>query len=99
MFEENIPDTIGNAKVICYAVVNLCLPTANTRHFVKGELQGPAYGMAICQYKPNGGYYLFRCNDKWIEFADTWHETVEDAKDQAEYEYAGIYENWNLIPL
>ena len=94
MFETEIPDLIGNARVICYVVVNLSSPTANTQHFVHGKLQDAAYGLAICQYKPEGGYYLFYCNNDWVEFADTWHETVDDAKDQAEYEYTGITDFW-----
>jgi hypothetical protein len=95
MFEIDVPDIIGNARVICYAVVNLCLPTFNTRHFAHGKLLDVAYGLAICEYKPGEGYYLFYCNDQWNEFADGWHETIDDAKDQAEYEYAGITNNWN----
>ncbi len=95
MFEIEVPDMIGKARVICYAVVNLSLPTGSTQHFVNGKLQEAAYGLAICQYKPGDGYYLFYCNSDWVGFADTWHETIDDAKDQAEYEYAGIANSWS----
>lgn len=95
MFEIEVPNVIGNARVIYYAVVNLCLPTSNTQHYANGKLLGIAYGLAICRYKPNNGYYLFYCNDQWREFADTWHETIDEAKDQAEFEYTGIINNWN----
>jgi hypothetical protein len=86
MFEINVPDKIGVAKVICYAVVNLSIPTHTPQNL--------AYGIAICQYKLNEGYYLFYCDRKWKEFADTWHETIEDAQDQAECDYTGINNNW-----
>jgi hypothetical protein len=103
MSEIDIPDFIGKARVVCYAVVNLSLPTGNTQHFVNGKLRDTAYGLAICEYKPGDGYYLFSCSSNWVEFADTWHETIEDAKDQAEFEYAGISNNWvyklPLIPV
>lgn len=94
MFETDIPDFIGNARVVCYAVINLALPTGNTQHFVNGKLFNAAYGLAICENKPGDGYYLFSCTDNWAEVTDTWHETIEDAKDQAEFEYAGISNNW-----
>lgn len=94
MFELDVPDVIGNARVINYAVVNLCLPTGNTKHFAHGKLLGTAYALAICAHKPNSGYYLFYCDDAWEVFSDTWHETIDDAKDQAEFEYAGITDNW-----
>ena len=94
MFEIEVPDVIGNSRVICYAVVNLCLPTGNTKHYANGKLLRNAYGLAICEYKPNS-YYLFYCDDQWTAFSDTWHETIDDAKEQAEFEYTGIIDNWN----
>ncbi|HEY4326170.1 MAG TPA: hypothetical protein VGN20_19440 [Mucilaginibacter sp.] len=96
MFKIDVPDVIGSANVICYAVVNLCLPTYNTQHYANGELLGVAYGLVICKYENDDGCYLFYCDDQWVEFADTWHETTDDAKDQAEYEYAGITNNWSF---
>ena len=96
MFEIDIPDFIGNARVVCYAVVNLCLPTGNTQHIANNKVLDFAYGLAICEYKPGEGYYLFSYNSNWTEFADTWHETIEDAKDQTEFEYAVINNNWSF---
>jgi hypothetical protein len=74
-------DVIGSEKVICFAITNLS----------KGE--GKADGLAICQSKI-GGFYLFSCNADWKVLADTWHESIDDAIDQAEYEYKGITELW-----
>lgn len=68
MIKIDAPDLIGNAKVICYAVVNLAVPTGNTQHLVSGEVQGTAYGLAICQYTTGEGYYLFYCDANWNEF-------------------------------
>jgi hypothetical protein len=80
-----VPGLIGNADVFCYAVVNPSLSGNNLTHL--------AYGAAICKYEAVAGYYLFYCDDNWKEYADTWHETIEDAKDQAEYDDAGISES------
>ncbi|MES2428939.1 MAG: hypothetical protein V4560_18305 [Bacteroidota bacterium] len=86
MFEIEAPNYLGEAKVICYAVVNLIS--------LRNEEQKLACFVTICQYKPNDGYYLFYCDSNWNVFADTWHEIVEDAQDQAEYDYAGISNKW-----
>lgn len=93
MFQTEIPDIIGGAKVVCTAVVGKSLPTGNTQHYAGIHLLPPAYGMAICRYK-QAGYYLFSCDPNWKEFADTWHQTIEDAMDQAEFEYEGISDSW-----
>jgi len=29
---------------------------------------------------------------------DTWHQTLEDAQDQAQYDHAGFVGPWNEIP-
>ncbi len=82
----DVPNHLGEAKVICFAVVNL-IPLRN------GD-QKPACFITICQYKPGDGYYLFYCDSDWNVFADTWHETIEDAQDQAAYDYTGISNKW-----
>jgi hypothetical protein len=82
---NDIPATIGNARVICYAVVNL-LNNSNA----EGNDRKLIAGFAICQPEKEPGYYLFSCDANWKEFADTWHESIDDAIDQAEYECNGI---------
>lgn len=56
-----------------------------------------AYGFAICQYEDGGGYYLFSCNDDLNELADTWHETIDEAIDQVDYNHPGVLHNWVKI--
>lgn len=55
---------------------------------------GPMQGIAICQYEGETGYYLFYCDGEWETITDTWHETLEDAKLQADLEYEGVAETW-----
>lgn len=50
--------------------------------------------MAICQYEGHDGYYLFGCNAEWDAVTDTCHQTLEEAKEQAEFEYVGVSETW-----
>jgi len=80
------PQKIGNAEVVKTAVVNLLSP--------KDKVGRIAFGLAICKCGQESGYYLFCCDDNWEEFSDTWHETIEDAEDQAEYQYPGINSYW-----
>ena len=39
-------------------------------------------------------YYLFYCDAEWEPVTDTWHQTLEAAKGQAEFEYRGVTTTW-----
>ena len=64
---------------------------------VAGVLQGPAAGLAICQYEGETAYYLFGCDDEWNTVTDTWHEALEGALEQAEFEYEGVSRTWVVV--
>lgn len=91
-------------SVLRFAVVDGDVrPTGATKHLyatiVDGELV-PGRPMAsfaalvIVRYKSDAGYYLIYLNDAGEEMTDTWHETLEDALNQAEHEYEGIASKW-----
>ncbi|MGF7040079.1 hypothetical protein [Mucilaginibacter lappiensis] len=88
---NKVPHIIGSAKVILYAIVGDIIATGSTTHVVGNQLIEWFHGVAICQYEGDSGYYLFYCNKMWETITDTWHETIEDAKDQAQHEYKRIY--------
>ena len=93
------PSQIGEATVICYTPIDSRhRHTGNCRQIVAGDLQGPAAGLAICRHGANAGFYLFGCDENWRSVTDTWHETIEDAKEQAEFEYEGVSETWVYPP-
>jgi hypothetical protein len=89
------PRQIGGAEVICFTPIDArhCL-TGNCKQIVAGILQGPAAALAVCRYPGEDGYYLFGCNAAWECVTDTWHQTLEEAKAQAEFEYAGVSVTW-----
>jgi hypothetical protein len=92
------PKQIGGANVICFAVVDSRVqPTGNCKQIVGGVLQGPASGLAICQYEGDNSFYLFGCDQDWQGVTDTWHQTLEDAKGQAEFEYTGVSKVWQQV--
>lgn len=89
------PPKIDNAKVCRYAIIDAaCRHTDKCRHFVAGQLMEPAAGLAICQYADGPGFYLLYCDDAWDVVTDTWHESMERAMGQAEFEYEGIGRSW-----
>ena len=92
------PETIGGATVICYSPVDKrhCF-TGACKQIVAGRLMGAMAGLAICQYAGDGGFYLFGCDADWQVVTDTWHQTLADAKMQAEYEYTGITHTWTRV--
>ena len=92
---ELAPREIGGAKVICYSPIDhRHRHTDNCRQIVAGVLYESMAGLAICQYPGESCYYIFGCNSEWQEITDTWHETLEQAKEQAEFEYDGITPTW-----
>jgi hypothetical protein len=89
------PNIIGGARVVCFTPIDdRHRHTGNTRQIVGGVLLGPAAGLAICQYDGDTAYYLFGCDENWTSRSDTWHESIEDAKDQGEFEYEGTKLTW-----
>ncbi len=67
------------------------------RHIVAAEAQGSAAGLAICQYDGETAYYLFGCHPEWNTVTDTRHETLEEALERAELEYAGVSSTWHVV--
>jgi hypothetical protein len=95
---KTAPQKIGSAEVILFSVIdNRHLPTGNCRHAVSGITQGPASGLAICRYPGESGFYLLGCDSDWNSITDTFHETLEKAKAQAEFEYQGVSTTWELV--
>ncbi|WP_299701527.1 hypothetical protein [uncultured Pontibacter sp.] len=88
------PDEVGGARVILYASLEGKKATGRTEHFHTGKSVNPTTGLAICKYDNEDGYYLFGCDLKWESVTDTLHETVEDAIEQAEWEYGDLSGAW-----
>lgn len=94
------PKQIGHADLIAYLILNSShTKTNNTKHYIHGKLLTDINGLAICKHDHDTGYYLFYCDNTWKEFTDTYHESIEDAIDQAEFEFANTRESWVYRPL
>lgn len=89
------PNLLDGASVICYTPLDRRHTyTGICRQLRDGIVHGPAAGLAICQYPNESCYYLFGCDADWGVIIDTWHQTLQDAKDQAEFEYSGVARTW-----
>ena len=92
------PSEMNGAKVLSYVTLRKeHLPTGNAKHYVGGELMQPVSNLAICRYENDEGFYLFYCDTEWNVMTDTWHESAEHAREQAEFEYAGVSDAWQQI--
>jgi len=88
-------EEINGAKVVFYSSIDQRhRPTGACKHTVRGIVQPRFDGLAICQYDGESAFYLFYCDASWNSITDTFHLTLEDAKQQAEFEYEGISATW-----
>jgi len=96
---DKFPNELDGAKVLEVAIVDIhVVPTGNTPHRVDDIILDPAYVLAICQYENDDQvYYLFYCNEQWEVLTDGWHQSIESAKEQAEFEYEGISKKWKAV--
>ena len=93
--EREPPSKVGGARVVLYSVLDQRhRPTGACRHVVDGEPQAPFAGLAICQYESEEAYYLFYCDEDWNAVTDTWHQSLAEAREQAEFEYEGVRATW-----
>jgi len=91
----DVPKTIAGAEVFFFTPIDhRQRPTGNCHHFVSGELQGPAFALAICRYDESSGYYLFGLDPEGQVVTDSLCDTIAQAMFQAEFEYEGVSKTW-----
>jgi hypothetical protein len=72
-------------------------PTGKTRHFYGSETLPPPSELRIVKYSDDPGFYLFYCDSNGREFTDTYHETLEAAMLQADWEFAVKRNEWEIL--
>lgn len=80
--------------------------TGNTKQAIGGlkgdcveareELPMPAYVEIVDE---DNGFYLHHYNSDGSSFADTWHQTLVEAKEQAEFEFGITGNQWQSIDM
>jgi hypothetical protein len=96
--KRQVPNEIGEAKTLFYTEMdNRHIKTENTRHSVNRQLIENINGLAICKYDNDPGCYLFGCDENWSSITDTYHDSIEEAKEQAEFEYKNSAATWTAL--
>jgi len=72
-------------------------PTGKTRHFFGNELLSKPSFLQIAKYDDDPGYYLFYLDSDKDVLTDTYHETIDKAFEQAEWEFGIKLVNWSSI--
>ncbi|HCN05468.1 MAG TPA: hypothetical protein DIS79_07590 [Bacteroidetes bacterium] len=66
--------------------------TGYTVHVVDGSPIGAVHTLQIVQYEGDEGFYLLYLDANDVEITDTYHSTLEAAKEQARLEF-GVERN------
>jgi hypothetical protein len=93
--DKPLLNIIGGATLCCYTILDEShIRTGNTTHWIGGDVLETISGLAICQYANDDGFYLFYCDSDWSVFTDTYYDSIDDAKEQAEFEYENSLATW-----
>ena len=68
-------------------------PTGRPRRVIAGQEMHAPSGLAICRDGLQS-FFLFHCDEAWRSKADTWHQDVDSARAQAEFEFAYVSLRW-----
>jgi hypothetical protein len=71
-------------------------PTRKTRHLSGGALLPPPAEVRIAQYPNDPGYYLLHYDSDGQEMTDTYHDSLEGAIAQAEWEFGAHEGEWEI---
>ena len=69
--------------------------TGKTPHYFGDAQLPPATTLSIVKFPDDSGFYLLYLDADGNETTDTYHDTIEAAKDQANWEYGVKAEEWN----
>ena len=71
--------------------------TGNTTHYDGNKILPQPLALSIVQYDGDSGFYLFYLDESGKEQTDTYHESIEDAFNQAEFEFGVKKEDWKNL--
>lgn len=87
---KSAPPTIDNARVLRVADLSGLIATGKTRHIVDGKVVDKFAALAIVRYEHDEGVYLFYCDEEWNAVTDTYHDDIDAAVAQAEFEFGPL---------
>ena len=84
-----VPSQVDGANVIAFATLPRETASAGTEHQVFGETVSLS-GLLLGQYNGSSQIYLFYCDEHWNVITDTLHDSVDEAVEQARFEFGDI---------
>lgn len=84
------PRIIDGATVLQVADLSQASPTGRTRHVVGDDEVRTFAALALVRHGSDPGIYLLYCDDEWRAVTDTYHESVDQAVAQAEFEFGRL---------
>ncbi|MDY6786452.1 MAG: hypothetical protein SW833_28740 [Cyanobacteriota bacterium] len=90
---------MSNYDVLCQIVLSNRhhQPTVKTQHFRGTEKIPAPHSLQIVKYPNDFGYYLLYLDEQGEELTDTYHEQLDGAVAQAEWEFSVRPEQWTVI--
>lgn len=79
--------------------VTVVSPTGNTMHTVDGAPISPTAKLRLVQIAGDESVYLIHYGLDDRELTDTCHQSVEEALDQAEFEYGIRSSDWTFFQI
>lgn len=96
----------GNIRLL--AALRGNVPRPKSRHVIglppelgdKGDeaQQLPSPDVLVIEQEGEGSIFLYRMTRTGEPGGDTWHQSIDDAKHQAEFEYGEVLGEWRAIP-
>ncbi|MGH8550153.1 MAG: hypothetical protein ACRERU_16430 [Methylococcales bacterium] len=74
-------------------------PTGKTKHYIGETALPPPAALEIVSYPDEQGFYLLYLDDAGNELTDTFHETIDKAMAQAEWEFSVQPNEWTDLEL
>ena len=99
---------VGARSVRLFALVSAHVLHPKTRHVIGwppelsdegSEVQHlPSPDVLVIEQESEGSVFLYRMTRTGAASGDTWHQSIEDAKHQAEHEYGKGLGEWRAVP-
>jgi hypothetical protein len=71
--------------------------TGRTTHYVGGEIAALPASLAVGSYDDDPGFYLLYYDQGGNELTDTYHDSIEAALEQAEFEFGISSGEWVAV--
>lgn len=71
--------------------------TGKTQHFHANRPIPEPVELRIVQYSSDPGFYLFYCDESGSEMTDTYHDSIQEAMAQANWEFQVKERDWKDI--